>query len=80
MPNIMKFMAKRKCFHEFIFESTIVNEIEPIDKWKSQTIGNNNESVLGMNQQLLSVQVSASVERIIVTTSGWPAFQLFKIP
>ena len=66
MSTIMKFMAKSKSFHEFLFDSTIVNEIEPIDRWKSQTTGNNDESVLGMTQQLFSAQASASVERIIV--------------
>ena len=41
-------MAKSKPFHEFLFDSTIINEIEPIDWWESQTIGNNNKSILGM--------------------------------
>ena len=66
MPATMKFMAKSKPFHELLFDSSIVNEIEPIDWWKSQTIGNNDKSVLGMTQQLFSAQAFASVERIIV--------------
>ena len=46
-------MPKSKPFHEFLFDSTIVNEIEPIDWWKSQTTRNCVESVLRMIQQLL---------------------------
>ena len=34
MPTIMKFMSKSKPFHEFLFDSTIFNEIEPIDWFK----------------------------------------------
>ena len=68
MPTIMKFMAKSKPFHEFLFDSTIINKREPIDRRKSQTIENNDESALGMIQQLFSAQASASVERIIVIT------------
>ena len=30
MSTIMKFMAKLKPFHEYIFDSTILNETEPI--------------------------------------------------
>ena len=61
-------MAKSKPFHKFIFDSPIVNEVEPTDRWKSQTIGNNDECVLGMIQLLFSAQTSASVQRIIVIT------------
>ena len=50
MLTIMKFKAKSKPFHEFLFNSTIVNEIESTERWKSQIIGNNNESVFGMTQ------------------------------
>ena len=46
-------MTKSKPFHEFHFDSTIVKEKELIDWWKSQTVGNNDESVLGMTQQLV---------------------------
>ena len=66
MPTIMKFMVKSKPFHEFLFNSTTINETEPTDSWKSQTIGNNDEIVLGMTQWLFSAQASASVGRIIV--------------
>ena len=50
------------------FYSTIINETGLIDWWKSQTIENNDKSVLGMTQQLFSAQAFASVERIIVIT------------
>ena len=52
MPTIMKFMAKSKSFYELLFDSTIINEIEPIDWWKSKTVENNGKSVIGMTQQL----------------------------
>ena len=61
-------MVKSKPFHEFLFDTTIVNEIEPMDWQKLQTIGNNGESDLRMAQQLFSAQTSASVERITVIT------------
>ena len=41
----MKFIAKSKSFHELVFDATIINEIEFIDWWKSQIIGNNVKSV-----------------------------------
>ena len=66
--STVKFMAKSKPFHEFLFVSTIVNDIEPFNWWKSQTTENNDESVLRMIQQLFRVQASASVDRIIVIT------------
>ena len=53
MPIKMKFMAKSKPSHEFFFYSNEVNENEPIDRWKSQTTRNNDESILGMTKQLL---------------------------
>ena len=43
-------MTKSKPFHEFLFDFTIINEIEPISWWKSQTMGNNDKTVLGMTQ------------------------------
>ena len=52
MPTIVKFMVKSNPFHELLFDSTILNEIETINSWKSQTVWNNNERVLGMTQQL----------------------------
>ena len=45
MPTIMKFTAKLKPFHEFLFDSNIFSEIEPIYRWKSQIIGNNDKNV-----------------------------------
>ena len=63
--TIMKFMPKSKSFHYLIFNSTFINEVEPVDWWKSQTIGNNDKSVLGMTQ-LFSAQAFASAERMIV--------------
>ena len=56
MFTAMKFMAKSKLFHELLFDSTIVNGIEPIDWCKSQTVRNNDKSILGMAQQLFSAQ------------------------
>lgn len=68
MPTIIKFMAKSEPFHDFLFDSTIVNEIEPADWWKSQTTGNNNKGILEMTEQLFTAQASsASVERIFST-------------
>ena len=51
---LLKFMIKSKPFREFLFDSTIVNEIEPTDWWKSQTTKNYDEHVLRMNQQSFS--------------------------
>ena len=48
MLTIMKFMRKSKPLYELLFNSTIFNKIKPIDWWKSQTIVNNDKSVLGM--------------------------------
>ena len=48
MPTIVKFIVKSRPFEELLFNSTVLNEIEPIDWWKSQTIRNNDKSVLGM--------------------------------
>ena len=52
----------------FFSISTIVNHVQPIDWWKSQITGNNDENVLRMIQQLSSALASASVERIIAIT------------
>ena len=43
MPYGMKFMTKLKSFHKLVFDSSTINEIEPKDWWKSQTIGNNDK-------------------------------------
>ena len=48
IATIMKFIAKLKPLHEFLFNAIIVNDIEPTDWWKSQTTWNNEESVLRM--------------------------------
>ena len=64
--SIMKFMAQSKPFHEFLFNSTIINDIEPTDWWKSQTTGKMMKVFLRMTQQLFNAQASASVKRIIV--------------
>ena len=61
-------MANSNSFHELVFDSTVINEIEPIDWWKSQTIANNDKSVLEMTQSLFSAQAFASVEELIVRT------------
>ena len=43
--SVMKFMTKSKPFYKFLFDFIIVNNIELIDWWKSQTTGNSNGSV-----------------------------------
>ena len=45
-------MAKSKSFNEFLFDSTIINDIEPVGCLKLQSTGNNDESVLRMTHQL----------------------------
>ena len=55
--SVKKFMAKSKPFYEFLFDSTIINDLEIIDWLKSQTTVNNDERVLRMTQQYNSYLV-----------------------
>lgn len=69
MPTLMKFQAKSEPFHQFLFDSDIVNKVNPIDWWKSQIENDGFEkNILGMISQLFTAQASsASVERIFST-------------
>nr|XP_042907854.1 uncharacterized protein LOC122271260 [Parasteatoda tepidariorum] len=70
MPVIFKYQAKSEPFHEFLFNPNIVNQVSPIDWWKSQIAGNVEvkNAVLDMISQLFTAQASsASVERVFST-------------
>lgn len=70
VPTLMKFQAKSEPFHQFLFDSDIVNKVNPIDWWKSQITENDGsgKNVIGMISQLFTAQASsASVERIFST-------------
>ena len=53
-------MTKSKPFNEFLFNSIIVSDVEPITLLKSRTTVNNNESV----QQLLYLSTYISIQHI----------------
>jgi hypothetical protein len=66
----MKFQAKSEPFHQFLFDSEIVNKVNPIDWWKSQITESDGleKKVLEMISQLFTAQASsASAERIFST-------------
>jgi len=64
IPDLVNFKAEAPPFQQFMFQEKVIQSVQPLDWWKSQTDRLNKETMTVVNQLLTATASSAGVERV----------------